>query len=93
MTTIEVRGLAFIGEIFGRKRFEYSFEGSLSVYELLNNLDKEYKIGDHIYNEDHSISEFVRIFLDGRDICFMNEADLNLKDGDIVLIMPRLAGG
>lgn len=93
MATIEVRGLAHIRDLFGAKQFQYSFEGSLTVYELLEKLDAQYGLGKLIYNEDKSLTDDVIILLRGRNIRFLEPDALCLKDGDIVLVMPILAGG
>lgn len=93
MTTIEVRGLAYIRDLFGAKRFQYTFEGNMTVYELLDQLDIQYGLGKIIYNRDKSIVDGIRIILRGRDIAFLEEDQLNLEEGDIVLVMPTLAGG
>lgn len=65
----------------------------MTVYELLDQLDIQYGLGKIIYNRDKSIVDGIRIILRGRDIAFLEEDQLNLEEGDIVLVMPTLAGG
>lgn len=93
MAVVEVRGLAHVRDLFGAKQFKYTFEGNLTVFELLQKLDDQYGLGKLIYNEDKSITDNIRIILRGRDIRFLETELLYLKDGDIVLVMPILAGG
>lgn len=93
MTTIEIRVLAHIRDLIGKKSFSYSFESTLTVQELIIRLSKEYDLEKYIYKSENILRDDVRILLQGRDIQFLNSNDLILKEDDIVLIMPVLAGG
>ena len=43
--------------------------------------------------EDGSLHRFVNIYLNDEDIRFMQPLETPVKDGDVVSILPALAGG
>ena len=51
------------------------------------------RLSKRLYNQDGSPSNLVRIFLNGRDIRFLEKKAIALSDGDIILLLPVLAGG
>lgn len=51
------------------------------------------RLSKRLYNQDGSPSNLVRIFLNGRDIRFLEKKAIALSDGDIILLLPILAGG
>lgn len=72
---------------------EVSVEGN-TLRELLQNLEKDYKgIGARIMDEKGSIRRFVNIYLNDEDVRFKENLDTKLKDGDVVSIIPAIAGG
>jgi len=72
---------------------EVSAEGS-NLGELLQNLEDTHKgIGQRIMDEKGGIRRFVNIYLNDEDIRFKQNLDTPLKDGDVVSIIPAIAGG
>ncbi len=72
---------------------EVECEGS-NVRELFENLNKKYPgIKERIYDEKGNLRRFVNIFVNDEDIRFLNGEDTSLKDGDVVSIIPAIAGG
>ena len=69
-------------------------EGS-TVDNVLAELDIKFdgRLSKRLYNQDGSPSNLVRIFLNGRDIRFLEKKAIALSDGDIILLLPILAGG
>lgn len=69
-------------------------EGS-TVDNVLAELDIKFdgRLSKRLYNQDGSPSNMVRIFLNGRDIRFLEKKAIALSDGDIILLLPVLAGG
>lgn len=69
-------------------------EGS-TVDNVLAELDIKFdgRLSKRLYNQDGSPSNLVRIFLNGRDIRFLEKKAIALSDGDIILLLPVLAGG
>ena len=51
------------------------------------------KLSKRLYNQDGSPNNMIRVFLNGRDILFLDKKVTSLRDGDIVLLLPVLGGG
>lgn len=65
-----------------------------TVRELLDNLDQEYPgMKKKITSEDGQLHRFVNIYLNDEDIRFLQQMETPVKDGDIISILPAIAGG
>lgn len=65
-----------------------------SIRELIGSLEKNYPgIKDRICDDSGNVRRFVNIFLNEEDIRFLNKENTSLKDGDVVSIIPAIAGG
>jgi molybdopterin converting factor small subunit len=95
MPRIIIRGASFVQEIMGAREIEMEAEERSTVGSLLAELDIKLdgRLSKLLYNEDGSSNNMVRIFLNGRDIHFLDEKASTLGDGDIILLLPVLAGG
>ncbi|RMA92472.1 MoaD/ThiS family protein [Hydrogenothermus marinus] len=72
---------------------EVEIEAS-TIAELIDNLDKEFSgIKERLVEENGEIRKFVNFFVNDEDIRFLKGKDTELKDGDIVAIIPAIAGG
>ena len=66
---------------------------SANIGELLTTLESSYPgIGDQLM-EDGELRRFVNIYLNDEDIRFLDGMDTSLSDGDVLAILPALAGG
>ncbi|MDE2968324.1 MAG: MoaD family protein [Chloroflexota bacterium] len=66
---------------------------SANISELLTTLETSYPgIGDQLM-EDGELRRFVNIYLNDEDIRFLDGMDTSLSDGDVLAILPALAGG
>ncbi len=66
---------------------------SNNVGELLNTLESSYPgIGPQLL-EDGELRRFVNIYLNDEDIRFLDGMETALEDGDVLAILPALAGG
>jgi sulfur-carrier protein len=89
---VEVRVTAVLQRITnGAKSVQ---AGGKNVEELLQNLDGAYPcfLGQ-VQGADGQLHRFVNIYLNDEDIRFMEKLATPLKDGDVVSILPALAGG
>jgi molybdopterin converting factor small subunit len=95
MPKIIMRGASFVQEIMGAREIEMEAREGSTVETLMAALDMrlEGRLSKRLYNQDGSPSNLVRIFLNGRDIRFLDKKALILSDGDIILLLPVLAGG
>jgi MoaD family protein len=89
---IEVRVTAVLQKLTGGKK-SVPAEGG-TVDQLLKNLDVNYPGFRHqVQGEDGKLHRFVNIYLNDEDIRYLDKLDTPLKDGDVVSILPALAGG
>lgn len=71
---------------------EVEGEGS-TVISLINSLDQKYPgIAERI-SEGGKIRRFVNIYVNEEDVRFLNNEETPVKDGDVVSIVPAIAGG
>ncbi len=88
---IEVRVTSTLRQLVGAKTVEA--EGA-TVSELLADLDGRYPgFRAQISGGDGQLHRFVNIYLNDEDIRYLQALDTGLKDGDVVSILPALAGG
>ncbi len=89
---VEVKVTAVLQKLTGGKK-SVTGEGS-SVAELLHNLDSNYPgFRRQVQGEDGSLHRFVNIYLNDEDIRYLGQLNTPLKSGDVVSILPALAGG
>lgn len=64
-----------------------------SLAELIANLDASYPgIGERLI-EAGALRRFVNVYLNDEDVRFLDGLDAALTDGDVVTILPAVAGG
>ena len=79
--------------IYVGKKDAIEVEGS-TVGELLANMTSEYTdLRKHLYGEEGRLRNFVAIFVNDDDIRFLEKEATPVKEGDIVSIIPTVAGG
>ena len=66
---------------------------SPNVAHLLDQLESSYPGIGHQLLEDGQLRRFVNIYLNDEDIRFLDGVDTALSEGDIIAILPALAGG
>lgn len=75
----------------GKKEVEA--EGS-NLRELIEDLEKRYPgIKERLCDEEGNLRRFINFFVNDEDIRFLEGEKTPLKDGDIVSIVPAIAGG
>ena len=95
MSKVIIRGVSFFQETMGTPEIEMETKEGSTVDNVLSALDARFgrKLSKRLYKEDGSLSNMVRIFLNGRDIRFLEKKAIALSEGDIILLLPVLAGG
>jgi molybdopterin synthase sulfur carrier subunit len=89
---VEVRVPPLVQKVTGGQR-TLSASGS-TVSELLENLDREYPgFSRELRDENGQVHRFVNIYVNDEDVRFLNKLDTPVKDGDVVSILPAMAGG
>jgi MoaD family protein len=65
-----------------------------TVRALLADLDGRYPgIAGQLLNEDGSLHRFVNVYVNDEDVRFLGALDAKLDEGDVVAILPAVAGG
>jgi molybdopterin converting factor small subunit len=74
---------------------EKSVEGTgATLADLFVDLDSRHDgIRARLVGEDGSLQRFVNIYLNDEDVRFLGGAETPLSDGDVVTILPAVAGG
>jgi len=88
---IEVRVTASLQKLVGGQR-AIQEEGA-TVGELLDRLEGRYPGFKQQIVTDGRLHRFVNIYLNDEDIRFLQQLDTPLKEGDVISILPALAGG
>jgi len=65
-----------------------------SVKEAMDNLLSQYGgLKEHLFDEQGRIRSFVNIYLNDEDIRYEQNLDTEVKNGDVIQIVPSIAGG
>lgn len=88
---IEVRVTSVLQRVIGAKSVEA--EGG-TIAEVLAGINAQYPgFREQITMEDGSLHRFVNIYVNDEDIRFMQQLQTPVAAGDVVSILPALAGG
>ena len=65
-----------------------------TIRDLLADLDRRYPgIAGQLLTEDGFLHRFVNVYVNDEDVRFLGALDAKLADGDVVAILPAVAGG
>jgi len=65
-----------------------------NIGELLNNLMQKFpNMKKHLFSEDGQIRNFVNVYVNDDDIRYLENNATQLKEGDVISIIPSVAGG
>jgi molybdopterin converting factor small subunit len=65
-----------------------------TVAEILKQLDAEHAgFGERIFDESGGLRRFVNVFVADEDIRFLQNLDTPVTEGQVVSIVPAVAGG
>jgi sulfur-carrier protein len=88
---VEVRVTSVLQRVVGAKSVQA--EGR-AVAEVLEKLNADYPgFREQITMDDGSLHRFVNIYINDEDIRFMQQLETPVAAGDVVSILPALAGG
>ena len=89
---VEVRIPTIFQKLVGDEK-SVSSAGS-NIHEVLDKLESDYPgFKERLTNEDGEIHRFVKIYVNNEDIRYLDQLETNLADGDVVTILPAVAGG
>jgi molybdopterin synthase sulfur carrier subunit len=74
---------------------EKSVEGSGgTLADLFVDLDSRHEgLRSRLIGDDGSLQRFVNVYLNDEDVRFLGGVETPLSDGDVVTILPAVAGG
>jgi len=88
---VQVRVTSVLQRVIGKKSVEA--EGG-TIAEVLAGINAQYPgFREQITMEDGSLHRFVNIYVNDEDIRFMQQLETPVESGDVVSILPALAGG
>ncbi len=65
-----------------------------TVREVLEDLDRQHPgLRERLLEDGDRLHRFVNIYVNDEDVRFIQALDTPLKDGDVVSILPAVAGG
>ena len=65
-----------------------------TVGEALTHLTAQFaELRKHLFTEDGKLRSFVNVYLNDEDIRYLAKEDTPTKEGDVVSIVPSIAGG
>jgi molybdopterin converting factor small subunit len=79
--------------VYAGKRDSADFSAT-TVGEALGGLTKEFAdLRKHLFTEDGRLRSFVNVYVNDEDIRYLAKENTPTKDGDVVSIVPSIAGG
>ena len=89
--SIEVKVTSVLQRVVGAKSVQS--EGR-TISEVLEQVNADYPgFKEQITMDDGSLHRFVNIYVNDEDIRFLQALETPVKEGDVVSILPALAGG
>ena len=65
-----------------------------TIAEVLANLEAQYSgLRDQIKDDQGQLHRFINIYRNGEDIRYLSRLDTPVEEGDVVAILPAIAGG
>ncbi len=95
MSNIKIFFLSLLEDITGVNEITLNIENNSTIKDVLKLLTsefgKEFKIT--IFENPDTLSKYIIISLNGRDIRSLKNLESSLHDGDEVALLPAIAGG
>jgi molybdopterin synthase sulfur carrier subunit len=95
MPTVKVRAFATLSEFLGSKTLDVSTSAT-TIRELIDFIGEKYNPRFKLLlidPETREVRRFYKIFVNGRDIDFLDKMRTKLKSGDVVVFFPPVGGG
>ena len=92
MGKVKVKFYGALARTTGDKEVEVK---SSNFRQVLNQLTVKYgeSFKERICDETGNPKRFINIYVNGKDIRFLNRLDTTIKNGDTISIMPAVSGG
>lgn len=92
MAKIELFFYGALAQITKEKRVEVN--GS-TLNDVINRLTTKYgeQLKQRIYDEKGQLRRFINVYINGKDIRYLDRLNTKLKDGDKISVLPAAGGG
>jgi adenylyltransferase/sulfurtransferase len=78
---------------FSKNNDTIELSGS-DVRQIFHNLTNQYPdLKKHLFNENNQLRNFVNVYLNDEDIRYLEKINTKVKSGDVMSIVPSIAGG
>ena len=89
--SVEVRVTSVLQRVVGARTVQSEGE---TVAEVLQQVEAQYPgFREQITMADGSLHRFVNIYINDEDIRYLQSLETPVKEGDVLSILPALAGG
>jgi molybdopterin synthase sulfur carrier subunit len=90
---IRIHVAGHLGDLTGRP-VEIELEGARDVLDVIARLDARVPgIRDRILDEHDRIRPYINVYVNEQDIRDLDRESTTTKDGDVIYILPSVAGG
>ena len=90
--TVQVRMTAVLQKLTDGQKTVEATGGNVAA--VIEDMEKRYPgIRAQLYGDDGKLHRFVNVYLNDEDIRYMGGPETPLKAGDVLDILPALAGG
>ena len=90
---ITIRAFAYYRAIIG-KEVELVLPEGKTIGALLSDICERYpELRRQMFTQTGELKEFINIFINGRNIAFLDNMGTLLVDGDVIALFPPVAGG
>ena len=91
LMAVEVKVTANFAKLIGGERSAKAEGGTIG--EILDDLDQRHPGFKQNVVADGRIHRFVNVYLNDEDVRFLQKLDTPISEGDVVSVLPALAGG
>lgn len=88
---VEVKVTANFAKLIGGERSAKAEGGTIG--EILDDLEQRHPGFKQNVVADGRIHRFVNVYLNDEDVRFLQQLDTPIREGDVVSVLPALAGG
>jgi molybdopterin synthase sulfur carrier subunit len=92
---VEVKLFTSLREITGKKTEEIQLHNTVTVEELLTLLSDKYgkQFREYVYSKKGKVQGFLSFLVNGKNINVLEGFGTELKEGDVLAILPPVGGG
>jgi molybdopterin synthase sulfur carrier subunit len=92
---VEVKFFTSLREITGKKTEEIQLHNTVTVEELLTLLSDKYgkQFREYVYSKKWKVQGFLSFLVNGKNINVLEGFGTELKEGDVLAILPPVGGG